>query len=106
MGFPENRSIPQHGQGPPQKKPRTTSALSFEELGVDVAATELVQALPKFVQQQLLGELKDGLQGGHVRNPSAWIVKAAAKQGATKQNAAKQGDQSPTAFEESLVALG
>eukprot|EP00413_Alexandrium_margalefii_P001299 CAMPEP_0204514358 /NCGR_PEP_ID=MMETSP0661-20131031/2021_1 /ASSEMBLY_ACC=CAM_ASM_000606 /TAXON_ID=109239 /ORGANISM="Alexandrium margalefi, Strain AMGDE01CS-322" /LENGTH=347 /DNA_ID=CAMNT_0051519599 /DNA_START=32 /DNA_END=1073 /DNA_ORIENTATION=- len=59
-----------------------TEVLSPEMLGVDEPASQVLMSVPPQVQQQLLAELKDGLNKGFVQNPSGWIVKAAKRRGA------------------------
>lgn len=73
--------------GPPQHEVTAqmrpfSEFLTPEMLGVDEAASQVVNSLPPDAQQQLLAELKDGLCKGTVQNPSGWIVKAAKRRGA------------------------
>merc|ERR1719203_1568032 len=85
--FPAQVAVEQYGA---QEVAEGHGLQDENEIELDAQAQALLSTISDEAQQEILQKLQNSINDGRVKNPSAWVVKAALKAGATSTPGAGQ----------------
>lgn len=68
--------------------PAARTSSKWNLMGLDANALAMLEALPEHSQEEIMQKLQEGALTGNIRNPSAWVSKAARAAGSSPSPAA------------------